>query len=112
MILDDFGTGYSSLSYLEKFPLDGLKIDRTFVAGLDGGGSSAIVTAIVSMAQSLDIAITAEGVETADQLDQLRALGVNYAQGYYFGRPGPPSAHADLLGTSLRRPSGDVTDDG
>ena len=88
LILDDFGTGYSSLSYLHRFPLDRLKIDRSFVAGLDGGGSSAIVSAIVSMAQSLDIAITAEGVETADQLDQLRALGVNYAQGYFFGRPG------------------------
>jgi EAL domain-containing protein (putative c-di-GMP-specific phosphodiesterase class I) len=103
MILDDFGTGYSSLSYLERFPLDGLKIDRSFVAGLDGGGPSAIVTAIVSMAQSLDIAVTAEGVETPEQLDQLRSLGINYAQGFYFGRPGPPPAHAELLGTDLRR---------
>ncbi|MEA2478891.1 MAG: hypothetical protein QOJ07_813 [Thermoleophilaceae bacterium] len=104
LILDDFGTGYSSLSYLERFPLDGIKIDRSFVAGLDGGGSAAIVTAIVSMARSLDLRVTAEGVESADQLELLRRLGCDYAQGFYFGRPGPPSAHADLFEARPREP--------
>ena len=97
LVLDDFGTGYSSLSYLERFPLDGLKIDRSFVSGLDGGGSSAIVAAIVSMARSLELSTTAEGVETEEQVDALRLLGCDYAQGWYFGRPGPPRAQAPLL---------------
>jgi EAL domain-containing protein (putative c-di-GMP-specific phosphodiesterase class I) len=97
LVLDDFGTGYSSLSYLERFPLDGLKIDRSFVSGLDGGGSSAIVAAIVSMARSLELSVTAEGVETEEQVDALRMLGCDYAQGWYFGRPGPPRAQAPLL---------------
>jgi EAL domain-containing protein (putative c-di-GMP-specific phosphodiesterase class I) len=98
LVLDDFGTGYSSLSYLERFPIDALKIDRSFVAGLDSGGSAAIVTAIVSMAHSLDLRVTAEGVETEEQLEQLRRLGCEYAQGFFFGRPGPPAAHERLLG--------------
>jgi EAL domain-containing protein (putative c-di-GMP-specific phosphodiesterase class I) len=96
-VLDDFGTGYSSLSYLERFPIDALKIDRSFVAGLDTGGSAAIVTAIVSMAHSLDLRVTAEGVETEDQLEHLRRLGCEYAQGYFFGRPAAPDAHERLL---------------
>jgi diguanylate cyclase (GGDEF)-like protein/PAS domain S-box-containing protein len=97
LVLDDFGTGYSSLSYLDRFPIDALKIDRSFVAGLDSGGSAAIVTAIVSMAHSLDLRVTAEGVESAEQLERLRQLGCEYAQGFFFGRPGPPDAHDRLL---------------
>jgi EAL domain-containing protein (putative c-di-GMP-specific phosphodiesterase class I) len=99
-VLDDFGTGYSSLSYLERFPIDALKIDRSFVAGLDSGGSAAIVTAIVSMAHSLGMTVTAEGVETEDQLEQLRRLGCEYAQGFFFGRPAPPESHDRLLGAT------------
>jgi diguanylate cyclase (GGDEF)-like protein/PAS domain S-box-containing protein len=97
LMLDDFGTGYSSLSYVERFPLDGLKIDRSFVAALDGGESSWIVAAIVSMARSLELTVTAEGVETEDQVEQLRRLGCDFAQGWYFGRPGPPLAQAPLV---------------
>ncbi|MEA2445431.1 MAG: hypothetical protein QOJ12_2723 [Thermoleophilales bacterium] len=97
LVLDDFGTGYSSLSYLDRFPIDALKIDRSFVAGLDSGGSAAIVAAIVSMAHSLDMRVTAEGVETEEQLERLRQLGCEYAQGFFFGRPGPPEAQDHLL---------------
>jgi diguanylate cyclase (GGDEF)-like protein len=97
LVLDDFGTGYSSLSYLDRFPIDALKIDRSFVAGLDSGGSAAIVAAIVSMAHSLDLRVTAEGVETEEQLERLRQLGCEYAQGFFFGRPGPPEAQDRLL---------------
>jgi diguanylate cyclase (GGDEF)-like protein len=102
LVLDDFGTGYSSLSYLDRFPIDALKIDRSFVGALDSGGSAAIVTAIVSMAHSLDLRVTGEGVETAEQLDHLRRLGCDYAQGFFFGRPAPPAAHDPLLGASPR----------
>ena len=82
LVLDDFGTGYSSLSYLERFPIDGLKIDRSFVAALDDGAAP-IVDAIVSMAHSLDLMVTAEGVERAHQLAPLRRVGCEYAQGWY-----------------------------
>ena len=101
LVLDDFGTGYSSLSYLERFPLDGLKIDRSFVAALSGGGSAPIVDAIVSMAHSLDLQVTAEGVETGDQIDPLRRVGCEYAQGWYFGRPGPADGLDRLISSGL-----------
>jgi diguanylate cyclase (GGDEF)-like protein/PAS domain S-box-containing protein len=101
LVLDDFGTGYSSLSYLERFPIDALKIDRSFIAALDAGGSGAIVDAIVSMAHSLDLRVTAEGVETEDQIEHLRRIGCGYAQGWYFGRPAPPSAHDGLISSRL-----------
>jgi EAL domain-containing protein (putative c-di-GMP-specific phosphodiesterase class I) len=99
--LDDFGTGYSSLSYLDRFPIDALKIDRSFVAGLDTGGSGAIVDAIVSMAHSLDMRVTAEGVESAEQIEHLRRIGCEYAQGWYYGRPAPPGAHDGLISSRL-----------
>jgi diguanylate cyclase (GGDEF)-like protein/PAS domain S-box-containing protein len=102
LVLDDFGTGYSSLSYLERFPIDAIKIDRSFIAGLDSGGSAAIVAAIVSMARSLDLSVTAEGVETEEQLEHLRRLGCEYAQGFFFGRPGPPTAHDRLMAARPR----------
>ena len=101
LVLDDFGTGYSSLSYLERFPIDALKIDRSFVAGLDTGGSVAIVNAIVSMAHSLDLRVTAEGVESDGQIDQLRRVGCEYAQGWYYGRPAPPGGHDGLISSRL-----------
>jgi len=90
IVLDDFGTGYSSMSYLLKFPFDKIKIDRTFVAELPRRNDcAAIVSAACSLARNLDIAITAEGVETAEQLTLLRAAGCTLAQGYLFGRPCP-----------------------
>lgn len=85
--MDDFGTGYSSLSYLHRFPVDGLKIDRSFVSQMDAGENEEIVTTIIDLAHGLNMVATAEGVETREQLERLRALGCEYAQGYYFSRP-------------------------
>jgi diguanylate cyclase (GGDEF)-like protein/PAS domain S-box-containing protein len=88
LILDDFGTGYSSLGYLTRLRVDGLKVDRSFVDGLgEEVGDTAIVGAIVGMAQALEIEVTAEGVETAEQLEHLRILGCTFAQGYHLARP-------------------------
>ncbi len=91
--LDDFGTGFSALSYLHRFPIASLKVDRSFVAGLDGDSraeSVAVIRAIVALSGSLGIEIIAEGVETLGQRDRLHELGCTYAQGYLFGRPEPP----------------------
>jgi diguanylate cyclase (GGDEF)-like protein/PAS domain S-box-containing protein len=89
LILDDFGTGYSSLRYLQRYPLDGLKVDQSFVSGLgpDGDGDVAIVEAIVGMGRALGMRIIPEGVETDGQLRRLAALGLRYAQGYLLSRP-------------------------
>lgn len=102
--LDDFGTGYSSLAYLAEFPVDILKIDRTFVA--DVGTSSqrlALTRTIVSLGQALQLTIVAEGVETAEQADLLRGMGCEHAQGYVFSRPVPLSALELLLQGSSGR---------
>jgi EAL domain-containing protein (putative c-di-GMP-specific phosphodiesterase class I) len=86
--LDDFGTGYSSLSYLRTLPIDVLKIDRSFVVSLGGGGTEeAIIEAILTMARSLRLAVVAEGVETVEQRDWLRQHGCDKIQGYLFSRP-------------------------
>lgn len=102
--IDDFGTGYSSLSYLHRFPLDTLKIDRSFVSRLgavengDGGGQPLqIVRAIVTLAHNLGLNAIAEGVETAEQLAQLRELGCELAQGYWFSKPLDSSAVTEML---------------
>lgn len=88
--IDDFGTGYSSLSHLKRLPVDTLKIDRSFVEGLPADEEDrAIVTLIVSMANSLDYKVVVEGVENATQLTFLTLCGCDYAQGYYFGEPMP-----------------------
>ncbi|KAB0678095.1 putative bifunctional diguanylate cyclase/phosphodiesterase [Aureimonas leprariae] len=90
IVLDDFGTGYSSLSYLHRFQFQKLKIDRSFVQRLsDDRNAQAIVKAIISMSRDLGIAVTAEGVETAEQLQQLRLQGCDELQGYRLGRPLP-----------------------
>ncbi|OAF14695.1 histidine kinase [Bradyrhizobium centrolobii] len=90
LALDDFGTGYSSLSYLTAFPFDKIKIDKSFIRNLTHQPrSSAIISSIVTLARGLDMAVTAEGVETREEFERLAALGVNFAQGYLFGRPQP-----------------------
>ena len=89
--IDDFGTGYSSLAYLQRLPIDRLKIDRSFIQGLSNGGNGgAIVEAIVAIGRSLNLEVLAEGVETAAQVEQLRSLGCELAQGYLFGKPVSP----------------------
>lgn len=86
--LDDFGTGYSSLAYLTRMPISTIKVDRCFVAGLlDGGQSQAIIRAVLAMARSLDMYVTAEGVETAEQAAALTAMGCGCLQGTYFCEP-------------------------
>jgi len=88
LLLDDFGTGYSSLGYLKRFPLDALKLDRSFIADLGGGSEGlAIVTAIVGMAQALGLVVVAEGVERLDQQDHLRGLGCQLGQGFLWSQP-------------------------
>ena len=100
--VDDFGTGYSSLSYLKRFPVDLLKIDRSFVDGLGTDpDDGAIVLAIVSLAKALRLSVVAEGVEHPWQLEALRGLGCNAVQGYLLGRPGPPDCLPDFAGPGL-----------
>lgn len=97
--MDDFGTGYSSLSYLRSFPFDKIKIDRSFVRDLaDRPDCAAIVRAISSLGRSLNISTTAEGVETMDQLDRLRAEGCTEVQGFLFSAARPASEIGVLLG--------------
>jgi diguanylate cyclase (GGDEF)-like protein len=98
LMLDDFGTGYSSLSYLKRFPVDVLKIDRTFVHGIGvEAEDSAIVKAVVGMARALDLGVIAEGVETELQAEALRKLGCERAQGFLYGRPGNAASTTPLL---------------
>ena len=88
LALDDFGTGYSSLSYLTTFPFNKIKIDKSFMGNLSAHyKSSAIISSVVTLARGLDMSVTAEGVETTEQLEGLKTLGVNFAQGYLLGRP-------------------------
>ncbi len=87
--VDDFGTGYSSLNYLQRFPIDSLKIDRSFVNMLSTDNGMSLVKAILAMTQSLNLKAVAEGIETPQQMYSLRALNCSYAQGYYFARPMP-----------------------
>ncbi len=98
LVIDDFGTGYSSLSYLKRFPVDTLKVDKSFVDGLGKDAeSTAIVGAIISLAKSLGMRVTAEGIETEAQLARLRLLNCDQGQGYFFSRPLPAAQAEELL---------------
>jgi len=100
--IDDFGTGYSSLGYLRRFPLDALKIDQSFIRQISAAGEdTAIVTAVIGMAKGLKLRVIAEGVETLDELEFLRALHCDAAQGYYFSQPVPAEQFAKLLKTGI-----------
>ncbi len=108
--IDDFGTGYSSLSYMLRFPIDTLKIDRSFVQTLDegtidkGDAGEAIVSAVIAMGTSLKQRVVAEGIETQQQLAFLQSRHCAEGQGYYFSRPVPADEFASLLGTTLNQP--------
>jgi EAL domain-containing protein (putative c-di-GMP-specific phosphodiesterase class I) len=91
LALDDFGTGYSSLRALQHFPVDVVKIDRSFIAPIEHDPQeAAIVAAVISLSHALGLRTVAEGIESVPQVDRLRALGCDLAQGFYFARPGPP----------------------
>jgi diguanylate cyclase (GGDEF)-like protein/PAS domain S-box-containing protein len=107
LVIDDFGTGYSSLTYLKRLPVDALKVDRSFVEGLGRDPEdSAIVAAVVDLAHARALSAIAEGVETKKQLEQLRRVGCDLAQGYYFARPQPADELAEIfaLGNAIARP--------
>ncbi len=104
LALDDFGTGYSSLSYLRLFPINVLKIDKSFVDGIVTSAEDRAVTgAIVQLGQTLQLTLVAEGIETAAELEALRVLGVHYGQGYHLGRPTPAEDAGDLSDVRDRR---------
>ncbi|NET36408.1 MAG: EAL domain-containing protein [Cyanothece sp. SIO1E1] len=116
LVIDDFGTGYSSLSYLHRFPVDGLKIERSFTQGMDTSKSELgdikattnlgqylrIVQAIVSLAHHLNLDVVAEGVETVEQMAQLRTLGCEFAQGYFFSQPLDSKSAGAMLAASTK----------
>jgi EAL domain-containing protein (putative c-di-GMP-specific phosphodiesterase class I) len=96
--MDDFGTGYSSLSYLRSFPFDKIKIDQSFVRGLDSKrDAQAIIRAIASLGKGLGVTITAEGVETEAEMSRLRAEGCHEGQGFLFSRARPNAEIVELL---------------
>lgn len=101
LAVDDFGTGYASLDYLRRFAFDEVKIDRSFVAGLPDRVSVAVISSIIALADSLELGVVAEGVETQRELDKLRALGCGFAQGYLWQRPAPAEVISDLLDAAV-----------
>ena len=102
LVLDDFGTGYSSLAYLRRFPIDAIKIDRRFIAGLGHDtDDSTIVEAIVRMAAGLRLDVVAEGIETAEQAEILDAMGCRCGQGFLWSTPVAPDRAAALLGLAV-----------
>jgi len=105
LAIDDFGSGYSSLSYLKRFPVDFLKIDRSFIAGLgEPNGVSKdteITKAMIDLTHALGLRVIAEGVETSEQLAQLRDMKCDFAQGYYFSEPLPSEELGDILAEGL-----------
>ena len=111
LAIDDFGTGYSSLNYLRRFPIDTLKIDRTFVNDIGTESGNGIVNAIVSMAQALGLDLVAEGVETAEQAAYLRERGCYSLQGYLISKPVPIQELVKLCQQDFRAQIGLELDD-
>lgn len=109
LIIDDFGTGYSSLTYLKRFPIDGFKIDKSFVGGYDEHeNDTAIVQSLIGLAKSMKLTVTSEGVETLDVLNSLTELGGTYGQGYYFAKPlAEDAVDLELLATYKNEESPD-----
>jgi len=105
IVMDDFGIGYSSLSYLWRFPFDKIKIDRSFLTGLDGSGRNAetVVKAIIALGRELNMRVTVEGIETAKQADFVREAEGDQAQGYFFGRPVPATEVAATILADFQR---------
>jgi EAL domain-containing protein (putative c-di-GMP-specific phosphodiesterase class I) len=102
LAIDDFGTGYSSLSWLKHFPISTLKLDKSFVQGLGvDPADRAIAQSVLTMAECLDVSVTAEGIETVEQATELVSLGCISGQGYYYARPQPPEAMDRLLSESV-----------
>jgi EAL domain-containing protein (putative c-di-GMP-specific phosphodiesterase class I) len=98
LAVDDFGTGYSSLTYLKRFPVDELKIDRSFVAGLGiDNGDTAIVASCIELAHAVGVRAVAEGIETEQQLAMLKELGCDLGQGFLMGRPMPRDDFAHVV---------------
>ena len=98
LAIDDFGTGYSSLSYLRSLPVDSVKIDQSFIAGLEGNDANLfIVQGIITMAHDLGLVVTAEGIETAEQLAALRSVNCDRGQGYHLARPLPSEGARALI---------------
>jgi EAL domain-containing protein (putative c-di-GMP-specific phosphodiesterase class I) len=105
LAIDDFGTGHSSLGYLARFPIDIVKIDQSFVRDIDRDPvKSAIVSAVVALSQVIGSCTVVEGVESLGQLEQVRNLGCDYAQGFYFARPQPAATFDALLSASVSAP--------
>ena len=105
LAIDDFGTGFSSLAYLKRFPVQILKIDRTFVdgVGVDPDDTS-IVSSIIGLARTLNLDVVAEGIEDATQVGELLRLGCDRGQGFHLARPAPPEDIELLFGGSVNRP--------
>ena len=104
--VDDFGTGFSALGALKHYPVDSLKIDRSFVDGLGRDAQdTAIVHAVIAFAKTLGLRVTGEGIETAEQLEQLRALGCDHGQGYYFAKPLQHGSVQPFLAAHQRAPA-------
>ena len=109
LVLDDFGTGYSSLSYLHRYPVEKIKLDRSFIVRLDEGeAAKLIVSALIQLAKGLNLDVVAEGVETPAQLEALKAIGCKEFQGYLFAKPCPKSVLAEMLNVRLG-PGGGAT---
>jgi EAL domain-containing protein (putative c-di-GMP-specific phosphodiesterase class I) len=100
--IDDFGTGYSSLRYLRDLPVDAIKVDRSFISGLESdAGALAIVEGITSLAHAIGLTVTAEGIETAEQLHRLREMGCDFGQGFHLARPTPAGASPPGLALAI-----------